>query len=125
MIAVSCTGLSLCKQPKMKMETTNKHKKLLHEASKPKQIPTSYVSEKIDCSTLDGVLLHPFDSLSDIRAELGLQVLQYRVMDCMYVSMYMYTCVFFKELNQIEFILGSRAVDNGLLSGHVTLLSRI
>jgi hypothetical protein len=33
------------------------------------------VGEKIDCLTLDGVLLHTFGSLSDIRAELGLQVL--------------------------------------------------
>ena len=57
----------------------------MHEASKPKQISLSYVIEKIDCSTLDGVLLHTFDSLSDIRAELGLQVLLYMVMYCIYL----------------------------------------
>ena len=74
MIAVGSTALSLCKQPKIKIEAISKHKQI-QEASKQKKIQISDVGEKIDCLTLDGVLLHTFDSLSDIRAELGLQVL--------------------------------------------------
>ena len=74
MIAVGCTALSLCKQPKIKIEAITKHKQI-QEASKQKKIQISDVGEKIDCLTLDGVLLHTFGSLSDIRAELGLQVL--------------------------------------------------
>ena len=74
MIAVGSTALSLCKQSKIKIESITKHKQI-QEASKQKKIQISDVGEKIDCLTLDGVLLHTFDSLSDIRAELGLQVL--------------------------------------------------
>eukprot|EP01036_Dinobryon_divergens_P030320 gene30320-39546_t len=74
MIAVGSTALSLCKQWKIKIESITKHKQI-QEASKQKKIQISDVGEKIDCLTLDGVLLHTFDSLSDIRAELGLQLL--------------------------------------------------
>ena len=73
MIAVGCTALNLCTQPMAAKVVTTQEKS--------EQIqPQNKVGEKIDCLTLDGVLLHTFESLADIRAELGLQVILIHMM---------------------------------------------
>ena len=73
MIAVGCTALNLCTQPMAA--------KFVPTQEKSEQIqPPNKVGEKIDCLTLDGVLLHTFESLADIRAELGLQVILINMM---------------------------------------------
>jgi hypothetical protein len=70
MIAVGCTALNLCTQPMAAKVVTTQEK-----SEQPNK-----VGEKIDCLTLDGVLLHTFESLADIRAELGLQVILINMM---------------------------------------------
>ena len=67
MIVVGCTALNLCTQPVVE--------RVVPTAEISEQIqPSNNVGRRIDCLTLDGVLLHTFESLADIRAELGLQV---------------------------------------------------